>query len=222
MRAGRLRRNWRWTRVRPNSCSSTSVRAAIAWAARSSRRCMRNWATKRRISTTHSASRVSSRRSSSSMRTRSCSPITIARTAVSSQRCARWHSRVVAASPSTSTTLVVDPARLDVDGHERQGDMLAGDLPGRILAALFNEEPGAVLQVRKSQRDAVMAVLRKAGLGAMSQSIGYPNSQGEIRVVVNGKAVLAEKRSGAASRMVRSHAPHAAHARQPRMCRPGI
>jgi phosphoribosylformylglycinamidine synthase len=91
--------------------------------------------------------------------------------------------------------LVVDQRRLDVDGHERQGDMLAGDLPGRILAALFNEEPGAVLQVRRSERHAVMSCLREAGLGAMSHGIGHPNSQSEIRVIVNGKPVLAEKRS---------------------------
>ncbi|RDJ94071.1 hypothetical protein B4Q13_17380, partial [Lacticaseibacillus rhamnosus] len=57
---------------------------------------------------------------------------------------------------------MVDPRRLDVDGHERQGDMLAGDLAGRILAVLFNEELGAVLQVRKSERDAVMARLHEA------------------------------------------------------------
>ena len=95
----------------------------------------------------------------------------------------------------TLDNLVVDQRRLDVDGHERQGDMLAGDLAGRILAVLFNEEPGAVLQVRKSDRDAVMKVLRDAGLGAMSHVLGHPNSHGEIRVVVNGKPVLAEKRS---------------------------
>src|SRR5262249_51793922 len=36
----------------------------------------------------------------------------------------------------TIDNLVVDPRRLDVDGHERQTDMLAGDLTGRILTAL--------------------------------------------------------------------------------------
>jgi phosphoribosylformylglycinamidine synthase len=91
--------------------------------------------------------------------------------------------------------LVADARRLDVDGNERQGAMLAGDIAGRVLAVLFNEEPGAVLQVRKSERDAVMATLREAGLGAISQVIGHPNTAGEVRVVVNGKAVLAEKRS---------------------------
>ena len=91
--------------------------------------------------------------------------------------------------------LVVDARRLDVDGHERQGEMLAGDLAGRILAVLFNEEPGAVLQVRKSERDAVMGLLRDAGLGAFSDGIGHAATHGEIRIVVNGKQVLAEKRS---------------------------
>ena len=91
--------------------------------------------------------------------------------------------------------LVVDQRRLDVDGHERQSDMLAGGLAGRILAVLFNEEPGAVLQVRKAERDAVMKALHDARLGAFSHVIGHANAQGEVRVIVNGKPVLAEKRS---------------------------
>jgi len=90
--------------------------------------------------------------------------------------------------------LALDPKQLDVDGHERQTDVLAGNLAERILAALFNEELGAVLQVRKSDRDAVMLVLREAGLSRESHVIGHPNAQGEVRIIVNGKPVLAEKR----------------------------
>ena len=47
--------------------------------------------------------------------------------------------------------LAIDPSQLDVDGHERQTDVLAGNLAERILAVLFNEELGAVLQVRRSR-----------------------------------------------------------------------
>jgi phosphoribosylformylglycinamidine synthase len=90
--------------------------------------------------------------------------------------------------------LVVDPRRLDVDGHERQSDGLAGDLAGRILAVMFNEELGAVLQVRKGERDAVMARLREAGLSRESHVIGHLNRDAQVRLVLNGKAVLAEKR----------------------------
>jgi len=91
--------------------------------------------------------------------------------------------------------LVFDAQRLDVDGHERQDDMMAGDMQGRILAALFNEEAGAVLQVRRGERDAVMAELHGRGLGACSHVIGHPNAQGELRFIVNGKAAYAERRA---------------------------
>jgi phosphoribosylformylglycinamidine synthase len=88
-----------------------------------------------------------------------------------------------------------DAQRLDVDGHERQADMLAGAAKARVMAALFNEELGAVLQVKRGDRDAVMALLREAGLSARSHVIGHPNAQGEVRLVLNGKPLLAEKRS---------------------------
>ena len=91
--------------------------------------------------------------------------------------------------------LAIDAKRLDVDGHERQRDALAGDLEGRVMATLFNEELGAVLQVRRVDRDAVMALLREAGLSARSHVIGHPNTQGEVRIVMDGKPMLAEKRS---------------------------
>jgi phosphoribosylformylglycinamidine synthase len=91
--------------------------------------------------------------------------------------------------------LVFDAARLDVEGHERQDDMLAGDREGRLLAALFNEELGAVMQFRKTDRSAAMTILREAGLGAHSHVVGTPTVSGEVRIVVNAKAVLAEKRS---------------------------
>jgi phosphoribosylformylglycinamidine synthase len=90
--------------------------------------------------------------------------------------------------------LALDPKQLDVDGHERQSDVLAGNLRERILAALFNEELGAVLQVRKGDRDAVMLALREAGLSRQSQVIGHPNAEARIRVIVNGKPVFDEPR----------------------------
>ena len=90
--------------------------------------------------------------------------------------------------------LAFDPRQLDVDGHERQTDVLAGNLHERVLGALFNEELGAVLQVRRGDRDSVMGVLRAAGLSRESHVIGHPNDASEVRVVLNGKPILAEKR----------------------------
>jgi len=90
--------------------------------------------------------------------------------------------------------LAFDAKGLDVDGHERQTDALAGNIRDRILAALFNEELGAVLQVRKVDRDAVLQALRAAGLSRESQAIGHLNRDGRVRLVLNGKPVLDEKR----------------------------
>ncbi|MBC8022706.1 MAG: phosphoribosylformylglycinamidine synthase, partial [Burkholderiales bacterium] len=91
--------------------------------------------------------------------------------------------------------LAFDPKQLDVDGHERQTDVLAGNLADRILGALFNEELGAVMQVRRQDRDAVMKELRDLGLSRESHVIGHPNATNDVRVVINGKPVLAEKRT---------------------------
>ncbi|HEX3096694.1 MAG TPA: phosphoribosylformylglycinamidine synthase, partial [Usitatibacter sp.] len=91
--------------------------------------------------------------------------------------------------------LALDPRTLDVDGHERETKLLSGALHARLLGVLFNEELGAVLQVRRSDRDAVMEVLREAGLGRESHVIGHPNGEGEIRVVLDAKPVFARKRS---------------------------
>jgi phosphoribosylformylglycinamidine synthase len=89
--------------------------------------------------------------------------------------------------------LAFDARRLDVDGHERQRDALDGGFNDRLADTLFNEELGAVLQVRRGDRDAVMKVLRDAGLSAESHVIGHPNAEHQLRVVADGKPVLALK-----------------------------
>ncbi len=50
----------------------------------------------------------------------------------------------------------------------------------RLVAALFNEELGAVLQVRAAQLAPVMAVLAADGLGEVSHVIGAPRSDDRI------------------------------------------
>ena len=60
----------------------------------------------------------------------------------------------------------------------------------RTLAALFNEELGAVIQVRSSERDAVMAVLREHGLSKHAHAIGKPNQRGVMEIWRDAKAVF--------------------------------
>jgi phosphoribosylformylglycinamidine synthase len=58
---------------------------------------------------------------------------------------------------------------------------LAG-LDGDDLAVLFNEELGAVLQVRHSESDDVMLALERAGLGSLCQLIGTVDDSGAMRI----------------------------------------
>lgn len=62
------------------------------------------------------------------------------------------------------------------------------------LRALFNEELGAVLQIRLSERTAVMDILRKHQLGACSHSIGKPNSRDVIEMHRDAKQIYSASR----------------------------
>jgi phosphoribosylformylglycinamidine synthase len=64
-----------------------------------------------------------------------------------------------------------------------------------MVTALFNEELGAVLQIRRADREAVMAFLRAAGLGKAIHLIGTTNAQDEVRVWRNAKLAFGAKRS---------------------------
>jgi phosphoribosylformylglycinamidine synthase len=97
-------------------------------------------------------------------------------------------------------TLNLDPIAFnaaldDVDAFKRGGDeQLAGRSAELALAALFNEELGALVQIRTAERARVMQVLRDAGLGGCSHVIGEPNGRDEIRVVRNGRELYLNKR----------------------------
>ncbi|MGL6112674.1 MAG: phosphoribosylformylglycinamidine synthase, partial [Rubrivivax sp.] len=58
------------------------------------------------------------------------------------------------------------------------------------LKALFNEEIGAVIQVPREQRDAVIGTLRRHGLGRHSHAIGKLNDKRRIEVWRDAKPVF--------------------------------
>jgi phosphoribosylformylglycinamidine synthase len=89
--------------------------------------------------------------------------------------------------------LAYDAEAHDVDGNERKPSLMYGRDQDRVLAALFAEELGAVIQVRAKDRNKVLARLREAGLLAFW--IGSPNTDDEIRLVRNAKPVMAESRA---------------------------
>ena len=91
-------------------------------------------------------------------------------------------------------TLTYAERNADVDDYDVSASGKKLGEADAVLAALFNEELGAVLQIRRSDRDAVMQVLRDAGLAACSQVIGHINAHDELRVIRATKVLLAEKR----------------------------
>ena len=91
--------------------------------------------------------------------------------------------------------IAFDAAMDDVDAFKRDSEeQLAGRAKDLALAALFNEELGAVLQIRAADRSKVMQVLREAGLGDCSHVIGQLNPRDEIRITRNGRPVYESKR----------------------------
>jgi phosphoribosylformylglycinamidine synthase len=73
-------------------------------------------------------------------------------------------------------------------------DVYLDDLCENPVAALFNEELGAVVQVRHCDTDAVMEKLREAGLGHHSHVIGALNDDDALRFHHGGQVVLESPR----------------------------
>jgi phosphoribosylformylglycinamidine synthase len=88
--------------------------------------------------------------------------------------------------------LCYDAGAGDVDGSEKRPDLLAGRDFENIVRALFNEELGALIQIRRADREKVTAVLR--ALRVPYHFVGHLNEWDEIRVTRNAKRVLREKR----------------------------
>jgi hypothetical protein len=90
--------------------------------------------------------------------------------------------------------LAVDPVAADWGDFKirpAQVDVRRNEL---ILKALFAEELGAVLQIRASDKSAVMDTLRAAGLGAVSQIIGRPNANDIVEFWCDAKPVFSRPR----------------------------
>ncbi|MBF1165691.1 MAG: phosphoribosylformylglycinamidine synthase subunit PurQ, partial [Dechloromonas agitata] len=85
-----------------------------------------------------------------------------------------------------------DAAALDVDGAEKRPDLMAGRDFEKVVRVLFNEEVGALIQVKRDDRSTVTAALREAGLAY--HFVGMLNEWDEIRVIRNAKKLLREKR----------------------------
>jgi phosphoribosylformylglycinamidine synthase len=92
-------------------------------------------------------------------------------------------------------TVCYDPMMNDVDGMERRPEVVHGRYGDRVFAALFAEELGALVQIRREQRTQVMDVLRAAGLSAHAHFVGAPNDDDAIRVWRNARLLFGERRA---------------------------
>ncbi|MDR1994051.1 phosphoribosylformylglycinamidine synthase [Azonexus sp.] len=88
--------------------------------------------------------------------------------------------------------LCYDPLAGDIDGSEKRPDLMAGRDFENCVRALFNEELGALIQIRRADREKVTSVLR--ALRVPYHFVGYLNEWDEIRVIRNARKLLREKR----------------------------
>jgi phosphoribosylformylglycinamidine synthase len=92
-------------------------------------------------------------------------------------------------------SLNVDMLTLDPHHEFDYGDakdwakQTSGRREDRTIRALFNEELGAVIQVRAQDRDAVLAALREHGLSACSHVVGKINERDTIEIYRDAKKI---------------------------------
>jgi phosphoribosylformylglycinamidine synthase len=77
----------------------------------------------------------------------------------------------------------------------RSGLTINLDDLGEAVSVLFNEELGAVIQVKKSDERVVFAHLEAAGLKHCSHTLGDLNESGELLISQNGALVFKDSRS---------------------------
>ena len=95
----------------------------------------------------------------------------------------------------------VSDSRMDWGDAKNWASQVSGRRDEQTLKALFSEELGALLQVRKADRDAVMQVLRAHGLSAFSHVVGQTRpatSQiqagvGEVQIWRDAKSIFSAK-----------------------------
>ncbi|WP_269533100.1 phosphoribosylformylglycinamidine synthase [Chitinimonas sp. BJYL2] len=100
----------------------------------------------------------------------------------------------------TGVTLDVDELCIERRRNEREfseytPESIARAENGRMMGVLFNEELGAVLQVRRSDTHAVMAAFFAAGLRSQLHVIGTLNDDDRLKIKKRNRLVLNETRT---------------------------
>ena len=97
---------------------------------------------------------------------------------------------------SINVDMIAVDAGLEPDYGDAKNwaQQVSGRRQEQTLKALFSEELGAIIQIRRADRDAVYAVLRQLGLSAYSHVIGRPNTNGHIEIWRDAKKIFSEPR----------------------------
>jgi phosphoribosylformylglycinamidine synthase len=95
----------------------------------------------------------------------------------------------------------ISDGRADVGDSKNWATQVSARRDELTLKALFNEEPGVVLQVRTQERDAVMQTLREHGLSRYSHAVGKTRPAdsavqagvGEVQIWRDARSVFSAK-----------------------------
>lgn len=90
--------------------------------------------------------------------------------------------------------LTIDPHAADWGDYKIYPEQVAVQRDEITLKALFNEEAGAVIQVPRDRRDAVLQRLRDAGLSEHTHVLGTLNNQDELQIYRDGKCIYRQDR----------------------------
>jgi phosphoribosylformylglycinamidine synthase len=91
--------------------------------------------------------------------------------------------------------LTIDPVAADWGDFKIRPEQVSVQRQELTLRALFNEELGAVIQVRRADRSVVMDTLRRHGLSRLAFEIGVPNPRDSIEIYRDARCVFRESRS---------------------------
>ena len=91
--------------------------------------------------------------------------------------------------------LTIDPNTADAGDYKIRPEQVAQLREERVLRALFNEEPGVVVQVRRADRDRLLGLLRQYQLSAHAHVIGLPNRQDTIEIHNDARCLFSMPRA---------------------------
>ena len=90
--------------------------------------------------------------------------------------------------------LTIDPHAADWGDFKIRPEQVAVQRNELSLRALFSEEAGVVIQVRRADRDAVLGAFREAGLSPITHVIGGLSPRDALEIYRDGKRIWSEER----------------------------